>query len=96
MKTELLTISCDLIMTGDGQFLTDHHNRDNELLISAYPSLDKESMFQEFWESAICTDKIPQSIPDSEIKVAIQKLVDSLLPFELCLTEFEDNSEVQV
>lgn len=82
------SIACKYIDTCYPDYLTDHHNRDNELLISANVSAFKSSIYQDFWNSAIRQDTIPQNISDSEIESAIKCMVNDL---DLSILEKDSN-----
>ncbi len=93
MKTALepRTLTCTYIDTCYPDYLQDHHNRENELLILATPTICRATVCDDFWISAISSDKIPQEISDSEIKSAIFSMVDSLNTSEI---DYREDSEV--
>lgn len=92
-STENKTITCTYIDTCYPDYLQDHHNRENELLILASPCICRATICDDFWTSAITSDKIPQEITDSEIKSAIFSLVNSLATSQI---DYQEDSEVYI
>ena len=92
-STESRTVTCSYIDTCYPDYLEDHHNRGNELLILASPSISRAAICDDFWTSAIASDKIPQEITDSEIKSAIFSMVDSLATSAI---DYQEDSEIYI
>lgn len=79
--------NCNFIMIGDGQYLTDHHNRENEMLIYANPSFSKDNIIADFVQS-VWWDKIPKTLRENGgIEYAIGEMVLNLTDNDLMLDE---------
>lgn len=72
------TVVCSHIMTGDGQYLTDHHNRDNEILISCLPQKSRKGVIELLISDTHSTDKLPDWISDRDFIEAIICMVNRL------------------
>ena len=88
MVTATREITCHYIDTCYPDYLQDHHNRGNELLILSTPISDRDGLEASLLDFAFNDDSIPESISDSEVKSAISKMltwlfdIDSNLPTE--------------
>lgn len=70
-------ITCNFIDCCSPDYLSDHHNRDNEALILACPDKDTEAIIEDFsWYAS--SAKIPFSIEMEQIDAAIKLMVDNL------------------
>lgn len=78
--TYSLTIA--YIATGDGQYLTDHHNRDGECLILDSPSQDDDEVIGEFFRSVCECDRIPDEVDDDQVRAVLKVFVSELLDSE--------------
>lgn len=70
------TLCCTFIMTGDGQYLTDHHNRENEILISSTPQKTRKRLIEYLIDSAFDSEKLPDFISDKEVIDAVVTMVN--------------------
>lgn len=72
------TVVCSYILTGDGQYLTDHHNRENEILICSQPLRSRKHIIDSLISSAYDSNRLPNWISDKEMIDAIVCMVDRL------------------
>ncbi len=67
-----MNIQCNYIGICCPDYLTDHHNRENELLILASANAENSnSLINELISDAMSSVRIPNSITDEQIKEAI-------------------------
>ena len=84
MTNETRTLTCTYIGTYAPDYLTDHHNRENELLIEANPSPNASEVITSFWEYVnMCGDKIPKHISNGQIICAIRNMVARLSEYDI-------------
>lgn len=98
MKTtsEPRTLTCTYIDTCYPDFLQDHHNRDNELLLCASANQSYSDMQEELVQSAFYSDKIPSDITDDQIIEAVDKEFRGYFSHHILDTEDIYSNEVQV
>lgn len=75
-----MNVSCTHKDTCLGCYLTDHHNRDGELLLGIYPhSQTDEEAAQELWEELnSCDWDLPEDLTDEAIKMAFSEAVEGV------------------
>lgn len=71
-------LTCNYIDVCSPDYLTDHHNRDNEFLLCGTPSFSKIALRQSLLESTDCCNHIPKEISLDAIDKAIEDMVDGL------------------
>lgn len=78
----MLELTCNYIDTCYPDYLLDHHNRDNEILLSAYPDEDKDFIATQLFQSYCETERIieinGEVITDRKVKLAIDEMVEQL------------------
>lgn len=79
-------LTCNFIACCYPDDLQDHHNRDNEILLSAYPDGSRDYIASELFDSYCNTDKLieidGQVIRDNEVKLAIDEMVGQLYNYQ--------------
>ena len=71
MLTEERTLTCTYIDTCYPDYLTDHHNRDNEILLCAYEDEDAGFVMQQLMEDAFNSHKLPEWVTNGMLRNAI-------------------------
>ena len=70
--------------------MTDHHNRENEILISSTPQKTRKRLIQYLVDSAFDSEKLPDFITDKEVIEAIVCMVDRLTAEDCYPSYYED------
>lgn len=73
-------LQCYYISTTTGDSLLDHHERDNELLLFASPTTDRDVLVDELYHVAMeyGRDVIPEAYDDVTIRDTIYRMVQGL------------------
>lgn len=81
-------VTCNYIECCCPDYLTDHHNRDNELLILCIPSTDRDQVMHDLYESSV-DNYLPNDLSDDDLKAAISDMVESLTLEQLCPSYYQ-------